>query len=235
MKLKVYVRNITDDKIIEPVKGFVIHKLICDYDIDGYTLCETCHSGYHNGTVELPESITKRGASFKDATFMGIMRWAFYDRLKELYPNIHMTYGYITKHTRINHNLEKAHHIDERCISGNPDAVSDGTVYYQKKVRCHNRQIHKMSIDKGSYRKLNQASYEVKGFRLFDKVRFNGQEGFIFGRRSTGRMDVRLLDGARINASAGYKKLVLLEKPKYILTERRTAVPLTGKPVGFSA
>lgn len=199
------------------------------------TLCETCHTGHHKGTVTLPESITKRGVSFRDAAFMGIMRWAFYNKLKELYPNVHMTYGYITKHTRISHNLEKAHYIDARCISGNPDAVSDGTVYYQKKVRSHNRQIHKMTIGKGGCRKLNQAPYEVKGFRLFDKVKFNGQECFIFGRRSTGRMDVRLLDGTRVNASVGYKKLTLMEKPKYILTERRTAVPPTGKPVGFSA
>lgn len=49
------------------------------------TLCETCHTGYHNGTITLPKTI-KRGMSFKDATFMGIMRWAFYDRLKKNLP-----------------------------------------------------------------------------------------------------------------------------------------------------
>lgn len=31
------------------------------------TLCETCHTGYHQGAVKLPGSI-KRGMSFKDAT-----------------------------------------------------------------------------------------------------------------------------------------------------------------------
>ena len=34
--------------------------------------------------------------------------------------------------------------------------------------------------------KLNQAPYLVKGFRLFDKVKYKGQECFIFGRRSSG-------------------------------------------------
>ena len=53
----------------------------------------------------------------------------------------------------------------------------------------------------------NQAPYEVKGFRLFDKVQWKGQKCFIFGRRSTGRMDLRLLDGTHINASVGYKNL----------------------------
>ena len=33
------------------------------------TLCETCHTGYHKGTVKLPKTI-KRGMSFKDAAFM---------------------------------------------------------------------------------------------------------------------------------------------------------------------
>lgn len=37
------------------------------------TLCETCHKGYHAGTVKLPKDI-KRGKSFKEAAFMGIMR-----------------------------------------------------------------------------------------------------------------------------------------------------------------
>lgn len=37
------------------------------------TLCETCHKGYHKGTVKLPDEI-KRGMKFNDAAFMGIMR-----------------------------------------------------------------------------------------------------------------------------------------------------------------
>ena len=184
------------------------------------TLCETCHTGYHKGTVKLPKTI-RRGMSFRDATFMGIMRWAFYNKLKEIYPNVSLTYGYITKNTRIESGLPKDHYIDARCISGNPKAVSDGTVYFQKKVRCHNRQIHKNTILKGGNRKRNQAPYEVMGFRLYDKVKWKTQSCFIFGRRSTGRMDLRLLDGAKINASVGCKNLRLLEMRKNILIEQR--------------
>lgn len=184
------------------------------------TLCETCHTGHHKGTVKLPKTI-HRGMSFRDAAFMGIMRWAFYNKLKEIYPNVNLTYGYITKNTRIENCLPKDHYIDARCISGNPLAVSDGTVYYQRKVRCHNRQIHKNTILKGDYRKKNQAPYEVLGFRLYDKVKWKGQNCFIFGRRSTGRMDLRLLDGTKVNASVGYKNLRLLEMRKNILIEQR--------------
>ena len=184
------------------------------------TLCETCHTGYHKGIVKLPKTI-HRGMSFKDASFMGIMRWAFYNKLKEIYPNVSLTYGYITKNIRIRSCLPKEHYIDARCISGNPKAISDGTAYYQKKVKCHNRQIHKSTILKGGIRKRNQAPYDVMGFRLFDKVKWKGQSCFILGRRSTGRMDLRLLNGTKINASVGYKNLKLVEMRKNYLIEQR--------------
>ena len=176
---------------------------------------------------------------FNDATFMGIMRWEVYNKLKEIYkeiyPNIKLTYGYITKNSRIESGLPKEHHIDARYISGNPKAISDGIVYQFKKVRCHNRQIHKNTINKGSYRKLNQAPKYVKGYQLFDKVSYKNKECFIFSRRSSGSFDIRLLDGTKISAGISYKKLKLIEKRKSYLTERRTAVPPATKVVGFLA
>ena len=191
------------------------------------TLCETCHKGYHSGTIKLPKTI-KRGMSFKDSAFMGIMRWAFYNKLKETYLNVNMTYGYITKNIRIQNNLPKTHYIDARCISGNPQAKPLGYYFYQKKVRCHNRQIHKSNILKGGIKKRNQAPYIVKGYRLFDKVKYNNEEYFIFGRRVNGFFDIRNLQGKKVNkGSISYKKLKLLETRKKYLTERRTAIPPT--------
>ena len=185
------------------------------------TLCETCHTGYHKGTVKLPKTI-KRGMSFRDATFMGIMRWAFYNKLKEIYPNVSLTYGYITKNIRIENNLPKDHYIDARCISGNPLASSDGTVYYQKKVRCHNRQIHKNTILNGGIRKRNQAEYEIKGYRLFDTVNYKGNVYTIFGRRNSGFFDIRTLDGTKVNkASVSCKNLRLIQPNSNYLIELR--------------
>lgn len=146
------------------------------------TLCETCHKAYHKGIITLPKEI-HRGMRFRDAAFMGIMRWAFYDRLKELYnplgAEVINTYGYITKNTRIEHGLPKEHYVDARCISDNPAAKPLDHYYFQKKVRCHNRQIHKNTILKGGIRKRNQASYEVKGFRLYDQVLWKGQKWIV--------------------------------------------------------
>ena len=189
------------------------------------TLCETCHKGYHKGTVQLPKEI-HRGMSFKDATFMGIMRWAFYDKLKEVYEprniEVRMMFGYITKNIRIQHHLPKEHYVDARCISGHPEAIPCKEVFYQKKIRCHNRQIHKNTILKGSIRKRNQACYLVKGFRLFDKVSFEGKDYFIFGRRQSGFFDLRNLSGDKVNkGSVSYRKIKFLEPRQYYLCERR--------------
>lgn len=222
-----------DNHICQCCKGKSKDKILNVHHIEGrktggdapndlITLCETCHKGYHAGTVILPGTI-KRGMSFKDATFMGVMRWALYNRLKEIYSNVSLTYGYITKNTRIENNLPKEHYIDARCISGNLTATSSGEVFYQKKIRCHNRQIHKNTILKGGIRKRNQADYLVKGFRLYDKVKYKDLECFIFGRRSSGSFDIRKLDGTKVSAGISFKRLKLLETRKTFLTERRIA------------
>ena len=185
------------------------------------TLCETCHNNYHKGIVKLPEKI-QRGMKFNHTAFMGIMRKSLYNELKAIYPDVKNTYGYITKNVRITNKLPKTHYIDAKCISGNPLAKPLGYYFYQKKVRCHNRKIHKSKIIKGGRRKLNQSPYIIKDFRLFDKVEYFGKEYFIFGRRKTGFFDIRTLDGKKVNkGSLSYKKLKLLEKRKNYLTERR--------------
>ena len=182
------------------------------------TLCEECHKDYHNGKLKLN---LKRGQSFKDASFMGIMRWAFYDALKESYKNVSMTFGYITKSVRIENGLEKSHRNDALCISGNLTVKPLQYWYLIEKKRCQNRQIHKYKILKGGKKRVNQSPYKVFGFRLFDKVKYNCKECFIFGRRSRGNFNLQLLDGTIISDSASYKKLELLEIRKGFLWERK--------------
>lgn len=194
------------------------------------TLCETCHTKYHKGEIELK---IKRGNSYKDAAFMGIMRWTVYNRLKEIYPDVNLTYGYITKNTRITHGLPKEHYIDARCITRNSDVIPLGEYYYLKKIRCHNRQIYKANFLKGHKKKLNQALYVVKGFHLFDKVLYKGIECFIFGRRNSGYFDLRKLDRTKIHSSASYKKLKLLEPRKYYLIERKVANSSQDQDPGY--
>lgn len=185
------------------------------------TLCETCHKDFHRGKFELK---IKRGKPLRDAAFMSIMRWAFYKRLKKEHPNVSMTFGYITKNTRITNNLPKEHYVDARCISGHPKAKPMGYYFYQKKVRCQNRQIHKANFLKGGRKKLNQAPFLVRGFRLFDLVSYEGIPYYVFGRRVSGYFDIRKLDGTKANnGSVSCKKLKLINTQKTILTERRNS------------
>ena len=131
------------------------------------TLCETCHKAYHKGEVELK---LKRGKSYRDAAFMGIMRKTLLLRLKQTYTNVYETFGYITKNTRIENGLPKEHYIDARCISGNPLAEPLEYYLYQKCVRRQNRKMTKDKFLKGGIKQNNQLIGDVFGFKLFDTV-----------------------------------------------------------------
>ena len=71
-------------------------------------------------------------------------------------------------------------------------------------------------------RKANQAPYIVKGYRLWDKVAYNGTECFITGRRTSGYFALKELDGTVVSNSISYKKLRLLEAATNYITERLT-------------
>ena len=189
------------------------------------TLCETCHKAYHKGQVEL--KLKRNFKSLRDAAVMSVMRWELYNRAKNIWQNVHLTYGYITKHTRIEHGLEKGHSIDARCINGSPLAKPCTEQWQMRQTRRHNRQIHKANILSGGRKKLNQAPYLVKGFRLFDKVKYNGTECFIFGRRATGSFDIRLIDGTKVHAGINCKKLQFLSicRSCLISKKRNGAIP----------
>lgn len=181
------------------------------------TLCETCHNRIHREGKE--HLFTRKSASFRDASHMNVMRWVIYRQIQASYPHVRLTYGFQTKNTRIQHNLEKSHAVDARCISGNPFAKASQNNYLFQQVRKNNRQLHKMTIAKGGYRKANQAERFVKGFQLFDKVRYDGIECIIFGRRKSGYFDLRKLDGTIVHRSASYKKQRVVEKSNTLLVQ----------------
>lgn len=181
------------------------------------TLCKTCHKQYHQGMFKIKKN---RSISFRDASNVGVMKWELYRRIKWKYPNVKMTFGYFTKYKRINAGLQKSHITDARCISGNPLALPLNFYFYMKQVRRHNRKIHKAKIIKGGRRKLNQAPFEIFGFRMFDKVLYQNKECFVFGRRSVGNFDLRTLDGVKLNAHANKKYVKLICHSKRLLIER---------------
>lgn len=149
------------------------------------TLCVACHKALHFGRISLDGK--KRGKSFRDAAFMGIMRNTLITRLLDELPVLtEQTYGYITKLLREENHIQKSHTNDARCITGFPKAVPCNVLYRTRAIRHHNRQIHRAKILKGGIRKRSQAPYLVRGFRLWDKVLFGGEEYFIASRRTRG-------------------------------------------------
>jgi hypothetical protein len=186
------------------------------------TLCETCHDLIHRTHQE--QKLERTSRSLRDATQMGIIRWNIYEQARAVFPGVHVTYGYITKQTRITHKLEKSHIVDARCISAHPQAASDTTWYALKFVRRNNRQLHKATIRKGGKRQRNTAPKVVHGFRLFDCVRYQDTICFVFGRRSSGYFDLRTLAGTKIHASAHYKHLKSVQRASALLVERRSGI-----------
>lgn len=170
------------------------------------TLCESCHKAFHKGEIELKK---KRGKSLRDAAVMGIMKWKLYEELKSRYDNVSMTFGYITKYNRIKYGIEKSHTSDAFVISRNFNAKRIERQYLKRLVRRHNRQIHKMKILKGGKKKNNQAPFEVFRFRLFDKVLYNNEICFIYGRRKSGNFNIRDFNGENPK-DVSYKKLKLI-------------------------
>lgn len=190
------------------------------------TVCADCHKAYHAGILNSKKaSLMKPDTKIKtmrDASFMGIMRWAVWDRLKELGIPLHMTYGYKTAEARRQYDLPKEHRIDARCISGHPDAEPADEWFYCKKVRCHNRQIHKKNPGAGGYRKQAQQGHVIKGFKLNDTVLFGGKEWFIHGRREKGAFVLEDLDGNRTERAPS--KLKFVHPNGTLLIERRKLI-----------
>lgn len=180
------------------------------------TLCHKCHKEYHNGLIELN---IKRGRSYRDAQHMNAMKNKLYNLLMQRYGNVSVTYGYITKCTRINNNIQKGHCHDAYCIANNLNATMLNYYYYQKQVRTKNRQLYKANPTKGGKMRLNQSPKYVMGYQLFDKISLNGEKYYIFGRRLRGDFDIKKLSNSDNNRSVRYKKIRLIESRRSILTE----------------
>ena len=183
------------------------------------TLCEVCHKEYHAGKLTIDSKLIKfvRGTKFNDAAFMGIMRWAFYNRLKEMYPDmVHITYGYITKNTRIENNLPKEHFIDARCISGNPKVKPLNKYYSMVKLQRHIRSLHVTVPKKGGVRKSQKSPYEINGIQRNDVVLYAGQQFFVASRQTKGPLTLRTMTGVIVKkGDIWYNNKQVAANPNY--------------------
>lgn len=188
------------------------------------TLCETCHKAYHRGEFDLK---IKRGTALRDAAVMNIMRWAVYERAKEEFENVHLTYGYITKHTRIENGIAKTHAADAFCIAKNVNAMRLSSFFMCRCVPRHTRALHVVNPKKGGIRRSCIASHKIgkSRFQRFDMVRWMGKECFIFGS-TNGKPVLRDIKGIKMheNASVNIKTIKFLRRLRNnILMEEKTS------------
>ena len=160
------------------------------------TLCETCHKAYHRGEFDLK---IKRGSSLRDAAVMNIMRWAVYERAKAEFGNVHLTYGYITKHTRIENCINKTHAADAFCIAKNVHAMRLSSFFMCRCVPRHTRTLHVANPKKGGIRRSCIATHKIgkSRFQRYDMVRWKGMDCFIFGS-TNGRPILRYIEGIQV-------------------------------------
>ena len=178
--------------------------------------CRECNQAKGNQTAEEfghPGMQAKAEKTLKATAFMNIVRSRIVDIL-----GCDQTYGYITKHNRIELDLPKSHANDAFVIADGNGQERANHICIGKQVRRQNRSLYKANFLKGGKLKRNTVK-EVKGFRRFDKVKYDDKECFIHGLRSSGYFDLRTITGARIGASVGSKRLELLERAKGIIQE----------------
>ena len=192
--------------------------------IDNLTLsCHDCNSNKGTLTAEafIKQTMAPRKAAlklkqlptekrlFKYMAHMNATRWALYNAVKDKYPSVQITYGYITKYNRIQAGLPKAHHIDAKCITGFSQVPSFDTTVVKVKMRRHNRQLHRATFSKGHVRKVASLPTVMYGFQLYDIVLYNRHRYYIQSRRSTGSFALVSIEGLK-DENRMYNKLTQL-------------------------
>ncbi|WP_309550697.1 RNA-guided endonuclease IscB [Clostridium sp. CM027] len=104
------------------------------------TLCNKCHTSPNHKKgklLDLWQTKKPKIRGFKDATFMSMVRWRLVNTMGYLH-----TYGYITKHNRIKHQLEKTHYNDAFCIANDSNQTRVEPILFEQ-VRRNNRSLEK--------------------------------------------------------------------------------------------
>ena len=188
-------------------------------------LCHECHYDHHNKGLVLKKfrNLNKKNAiTLRDAAAMNLIKDRILSELRNKFPNmpIRNTYGFITFKNRKQNNIDKSHANDAFVIAKNFNAKLLDDMFKGIQVRRHNRKIYKDNILKGNKRKLNQAPHLVFGFALNDRVRFNGIECFVHGRRSRGYFSLNDIDGNTIHTDAPVRKIKLISHENSIILKR---------------
>lgn len=111
-------------------------------------VCQGCHQKIHSNNnnnkyfKELLEQALQEN-TFKDSTYMNIVRWELLNRLTEKYPelDIEAEYGYNTKINRKEAGLRKFHYNDAVCVKEFKNTTLSKKVFIVEQKRCNDRKM----------------------------------------------------------------------------------------------
>lgn len=109
------------------------------------TLCNKCHipANHKKGKLLYNWMIEgKKVKSFKDSTFMSMVRWRLVNYLNSIDIETKHAYGFETKRKRIELSIEKSHFNDAFCIAGGNAQVRTEP-FYVEQIRHNNRSLEK--------------------------------------------------------------------------------------------
>lgn len=192
-------------------------------------VCEKCHTGENHldgAVLDKLRRATKR-KEYREPTFMNILRV----RLFKAFPNATFTYGNITSADRQFLGLPKTHENDAVAIAMH-DCITNGLVskttlidtdevVYVKQVRKKKRSLHESNPRKGrkepnrlakrNDKNTKQVKSKGKTYHLYDKVKVDGQTGFITGFSGSSAYVQNFDDEYITKAGKAYKQIPLSE------------------------
>lgn len=160
------------------------------------TLCTDCHHLAHSSEEQLLAFQKKFGkkamGTLKYAAQMNVLR----HMLQMEYPDVEITYGFITKDVRRVFGLEKSHTIDACCIA------SRGSEFHNK----NSNRYKKKCVPKGDYARTDVCGRKftilpkskIAGFKRYDKVLYSNKEYFVAGRKARGYVYLIDIDNSRV-------------------------------------
>ena len=108
------------------------------------TICTKCHTSKNHKPNEILYGLSPITKNMSASAFMNSVRYQIVEQIKTKYPNLQVfvTFGALTKRTRINRNLEKTHANDAYCMGEYHPLHRTHTITYQKRRR-NNRILEK--------------------------------------------------------------------------------------------
>ena len=165
---------------------------------NGLTLCKSCHAALHAGDW----IIKKRPKQFKYPVHLQQGKWYLFNKLKELYSDVRVCFGWMTSRARIELGLPKDHHADAAAMVGAAEYKTK--VYLIKPRRTKVWENHP-----------TRKCTEKHGFRHFDLVKASHRtRGVVVGSvRSLKKQAMTLRTAFDDNFAVSYKKSKILQRP----------------------